>query len=179
MAAIAPGGDDWAARIAAAQSCVDAADSGTLLPGSAIEKACVRTRPGLAPPAFAAPTFAGWEHGSDLRAKLAETKGIDFDTLRWPAGVRTDVPLIVLTATDNFVGAPKGRELWAQWQSMHDEVARISPHGVNCVIANSTHSMMLSRPDAVVAAVSSVVAAARGGRAVTADCDQLNRAPQF
>ena len=167
LTAVAPDGDQTVARIAAATKCARAADAGTLLPGSELEKACVAPdRPGFEPPAFVAETYRKWQRGSILRAKLAETAGVDFSTLQWPSGLPTRAPVIVLTSSDWLDGSPQDRALFAVWNTMHDEIAASSPDGVNCVVPRSTHSMMSSRPDVVVAAVSAMVDAVRAGRAI-------------
>ncbi|TPG20097.1 alpha/beta hydrolase [Sphingomonas koreensis] len=174
MSAISSPLEDMAARLADARKCAAAADAGALRPGSAIEKSCVHSaRPGFVIPAFAERRFDGWQHGPVLRAKLAETQGVDFATLKWPRNARLDVPLIVLTATETFAGEPKEKALWALWKSMHDEVAHISPTGANCVIPGATHSMMFSRPDAVISAVTATVAAVRSRSRAALDCDTI------
>lgn len=177
MSAISSQPKDMAARLADARKCVAAADASALRPGSAIEKSCVNpARPGVVIPAFAARRFDGWQHGSVLRAKLAEIEGVDFDTLRWPRGARLDVPLTVLTATKTFAGEPNEGQLWALWKTMHDEVARLSPVGVNCVVPDATHSMMFSRPDAVIGAVAATVAAVRARSHAPFQCEAVSNA---
>lgn len=171
LAAISPEADQRTSRIAAAARCVRAADEGTLLPGSEIEKSCVAPdRSGFAPPAFAAATYRKWQRGSNLRAKLAETEGTDFATLRWPNEARTETRTLVLTAPDDAPAIPKARELWELWNTMHDEIAAASVDGLNCVVPRSTHSMMSSRPDAVIHAVSVMVDAVRGNQPLDKQC---------
>lgn len=92
---------------------------------------------------------------------------------RLPHAARIDVPLIVLTSTDLFAGKPKEKPLWALWKSKHDEVAQISPIGVNCVVPHSTHSKTVSRPNAVIGAVSTMVQAVHGRQHVALDCAHL------
>ncbi len=171
MAAIAPEADPTASRIAAARACVRAVDNGTLLPGREIEKACVAPdRPGFEPPAFAAATYRRWQRSSNLRARLAEIDGIDFATLRWPAGTRTDARILVLTRSPSATENPRDGATWALWNRMHDEIAASSPDGLNCVVPRSTHSMMSSRPDVVIDAVARMVDAVRADRPIGRDC---------
>ncbi len=171
MAAIAPDADPTAARLAAARDCARAASDGTLLPGSKAETSCVAPdRPGLEPPAFASDTYRRWQRGANLRAKLAETEGLDFSTLSWPRGARTKARILVLTRSFSPTGHPGDREMWALWNTMHDEVAASSADGLNCVVPRSTHSMMSSRPDVVIDAVSTMVDAVRGHRRIGTRC---------
>ncbi|KQN36418.1 hypothetical protein ASG37_12410 [Sphingomonas sp. Leaf407] len=171
MAAIAPDADPTASRLAAARDCARAANDGTLLPGSKAETSCVAPdRPGFEPPVFASDAYRRWQRSSNLHAKLAETEGLDFATLSWPRGARTEARVLVLTRSFSPTGHPRSRAMWALWNTMHDEVAASSVDGVNCVVPRSTHSMMSSRPDVVIDAVSTMVDAVRGHRRIGTRC---------
>ena len=101
---------------------------------------------------------------------VAEIEGLDFATLQWPRGPRTDARILVLTRSDGSPEGSKERALWSLWNRMHDEVVESSSDGLNCVVPRSTHSMMSSRPDVVIDAVSRMVAAVRGNRRIGSRC---------
>ena len=50
---------------------------------------------------------------------------------------------------------------WKMWNGMHDELARLSTVGVNRVVPGANHYIQLDKPDAVVNAVSEVLAAVK------------------
>jgi len=50
------------------------------------------------------------------------------------------------------------------WTEMHDRIANLSSLGTNRIVANATHHIQLSRPEAVIEAVNEVVAEVRTGR---------------
>ena len=70
-----------------------------------------------------------------------------------------DMPLIVLTAGDEYAGAPPAFRpaLYAFWSGAHQEIASRSSRGREQRIEHSSHMMMFDRPDAVVTAVEDVV----------------------
>lgn len=71
-------------------------------------------------------------------------------------------PLIVLThAEEPAEGDPIDALGRAQGLALHRETARLSRRGVHRVVANSGHYLQLDRPDAVIAAIREVAAAAR------------------
>ena len=69
------------------------------------------------------------------------------------------MPLIVLTAQDEYVDSPQAyqAELMAVWRGLHREIAARSSRGDERLVPKSGHLVMLDRPDAVVAAVSEVI----------------------
>ena len=66
-----------------------------------------------------------------------------------------DRPLVVLTAARNSTGASG-----ALWAELHRELAADSTRGSAQMVEDSGHMMMFDRPDAIVAAVNEVIAAA-------------------
>jgi pimeloyl-ACP methyl ester carboxylesterase len=81
-----------------------------------------------------------------------------------------NLPLIVLTAGDT--GPPDHDQAIRNrlWMEAHDRIAALSTRGVHRIVSNATHHIQLSQPDAVIAAVHEVIAAARAKKK-----DQLPR----
>jgi hypothetical protein len=73
------------------------------------------------------------------------------------------MPLIVLTRGEKSIDmtADEAATEWRLWNQMHDDVAKLSTAGVNRVVDGANHYIQFDKPDAVVDAVSEVVAAAR------------------
>lgn len=69
------------------------------------------------------------------------------------------MPLIVLTAGRSYPGAAG-----MFWSALHAEIAVRSTRGSSRVVADSSHMMMVDRPDAIVAAIAEIVAAGRSPR---------------
>jgi pimeloyl-ACP methyl ester carboxylesterase len=95
----------------------------------------------------------------------AELEGMT-DPQTGPSGATYgDIPLVVLTATDNTIFpqlAPdqKGAAA-ALWSLMHREVAALSSRGVHRRVANTSHFIQLDQPDAVIEAIDEVVSRVR------------------
>jgi len=77
-----------------------------------------------------------------------------------------DMPLIVLTADGTYAGAPERALplLNSLWGDLHREVAARSTRGEQRLVAKSSHMMIFDQPDAIVAAVAEVSAAAKPAR---------------
>jgi pimeloyl-ACP methyl ester carboxylesterase len=80
-----------------------------------------------------------------------------------------DMPLIVLTRTDyekdmppDFTAEDKAA-MRSVWETMHAEMAALSTRGEQRFIPNAGHYIQRDAPDAVIQAVSDVVAAVRAG----------------
>lgn len=78
------------------------------------------------------------------------------------------MPLVVLTAGDTNAALPEGarREADRVWAGLHDEIAARSAIGLRRTVIGSGHLIPKDRPDAVAAAITNVVAAARRNNAV-------------
>ncbi|HEX5258656.1 MAG TPA: alpha/beta hydrolase [Sphingomicrobium sp.] len=72
-----------------------------------------------------------------------------------------DLPLIILTASGTSPPDADQAIRNRVWMEAHDRMAKLSSRGANRVVANATHHIQLSQPDAVIAAVNEVVASAR------------------
>ena len=141
-----------------AQACAAAADRHAL---PSLDPALIRCgpRPGASPE----------ETRSALSAANWRTQYSEADTL-WGATSDEvdaggpsmgDLPLVVLTAGNNGTGP--SASLWAEF---HRELAARSSRGSAQMVAKSSHMMMFDRPDAIIAAINEVIAAAtkRPGR---------------
>lgn len=74
-----------------------------------------------------------------------------------------DMPLIVLTAGGTYAKAPDDvrQALGDLWWGLHRELARRSTRGVSRRVEDSSHLMMVDKPDVVATAITEVVAAAK------------------
>jgi pimeloyl-ACP methyl ester carboxylesterase len=78
-----------------------------------------------------------------------------------------DMPLIVLTRTDyekdmpaDFTAEDKA-QMRSVWETMHAEMAALSTRGEHRFVAGASHYIQRDAPDAVIAAITDVVAAVR------------------
>ena len=82
-----------------------------------------------------------------------------------------DIPLVVLTAGAppplplTGAAADEVPKMQAEWNSMHDDIARLSSNGVNRTIAGASHYIYLDHPQAVTEAITEVRAEARSRKA--------------
>lgn len=98
-------------------------------------------------------------------SELDAIYGRTSDQVAMTGGVLRTIPIYVLTASDTAAAAPKlGYANQSLWELGHMRLAFSSEHGSQRTVLSS-HLMMLDRPDAVVAAVTAMVEAARAGRA--------------
>lgn len=98
----------------------------------------------------------------------ATSDQIDASHLRYGA-----MPIIVLTAEGTYASTPPQARstadgLWRQW---HREMAALSSRGQERTVSNTSHMIMIDRPDAVVAAIQEVVAIATDRRSKTLPAD--------
>lgn len=84
-------------------------------------------------------------------------------TERRPLGA---MPLIVLTRSERSRDLPpdQAEAEWTVLNQMHSEVAALSTAGSHRVVEGAGHAIQDDRPEAVVAAISEVIAATRGRR---------------
>jgi len=104
-----------------------------------------------------------WIRPSYLRTALSESHNLraasDHEASAYSRGLG-DLPLVVLTAGQAAqMPALAGTAGAGIWQAMHEELAALSSRGVQQVI-DCGHNIPVERPDAVVAAVEEVAAAA-------------------
>jgi pimeloyl-ACP methyl ester carboxylesterase len=108
---------------------------------------------------------------TSLGSMLEEGDALD-TTLAQAGELRNlgDRPIVVLTAMapmDSSILASleidraKGEEFQALWRSLHDEEASWSTRSQHQVLTDATHYVQFDRPDAVIAAVRSVVDSVR------------------
>jgi pimeloyl-ACP methyl ester carboxylesterase len=158
-------GDPMLAKL---KACAEAAEAGKLVPGAPEDARCAPAPRASLPEPIRARLTSLMHSPSYHRTILSEYENIatrdsdEIDAARTPFG---DMPLIVLTAEKT--GLSPGMSLEQQaavagmWRAMHDETATLSRRGENRLVMGSGHLIQVDRPDAVVAAVDEVVAAAR------------------
>jgi pimeloyl-ACP methyl ester carboxylesterase len=150
-----------------AQACLTAARDGALPSLSPALSSC-------APPAKSGETLTAGEANARQAALRGawQTSASEIDNLMTRTSDELDrgrpsygdMPLVVLTAANAFDSMPAGaprqavQEVWAQ---LHRQIAARSTRGSAQLVAGSSHMMIFDRPDAVVAAIDEVVAAAR------------------
>jgi pimeloyl-ACP methyl ester carboxylesterase len=94
-------------------------------------------------------------------SELQEFSGASADQVDASRRSYGSMPLIVLTAGGVGVPDPDTATRTRIWTEMHDRIANLSSRGTNRIVADATHHIQLSRPEAVIEAVNEVVAAAR------------------
>lgn len=154
----------------------DAARHGTL--GTATDRSdCLATPPDDPPVLRAAlrDVYAGVAYEAADLSEFENSFGTDPggatpDDRPFPSPLRPlgDLPLIVLTAdhhpvpVSGFTPAEQTR-FWSVWKQAHDRLAHLSTAGESRVVSGSGHFIQDDRPDAVLGAVSEVVARIRNG----------------
>jgi pimeloyl-ACP methyl ester carboxylesterase len=156
-------------QVATLSSCIDVLRAGMPAPGSKAYKECIgEPEPDLPPEVTSA--LAVQTTSDSYRMVLSELHEFDgassdqIDASRRSYG---DMPLIVLTAGGVGMPDPDAVTRMKIWITMHDQMAALSLRGINRIVPNAKHHIMLSRPEAVIAAVDEVVAAARASSAST------------
>lgn len=155
-----PGAGSLAALRAIPVGCLADTRAGTLFSNQADVAKCL---PGVAPSDFAADLP---RHEDAWRTEISELDalwGASSDEVHFGKAPSSDMPLVVLTADGTFADAPDPLRspLSAAWVRLHKELAALSSHGVERVVHGSSHMMIVDQPDAVIAAIREVVAAAR------------------
>ncbi|MGZ3272279.1 MAG: alpha/beta fold hydrolase [Caulobacteraceae bacterium] len=105
--------------------------------------------------------------GKALPASLWTTQLSELDTLWGVTSAEVaegrasfgDMPLVVLTAGGTYKAVP---EPWrdaldARWRELHRDIARRSSRGEERLVADSSHLIMIDRPDAVAQAIRDVL----------------------
>ena len=74
-----------------------------------------------------------------------------------------DMPLVVLTADGTFSDTPDPprASLTSLWLRLHEQIAKLSAHGISRLVTHSSHMMIFDRPDAIIEAIQDVVGEAR------------------
>lgn len=146
-----------AARVAADERCAALAEQRRLPSPDPRDARCTRK-----PPASVSPRFARVLERTDLRAsywrtlasEYASIAGANSAALRATRASHGDLPLVVLTAGQTAAASPG-------WEAAHREMAARSTAGTQRTLPGASHNVMKDAPDAVVAAVAEVAAAAR------------------
>lgn len=132
----------------------------------AVAKRCTEPAPPDLPPAFAE-RFVAAQGPARAAASMAELDDFDAGAAivareRKPLG---DTPLVILTAATQAVppGTPprQAEALHEAWVKMHDDIATLSPRGVNLVVQGAGHGIQMDKPAAVITAIQGVVTTVR------------------
>lgn len=150
-------------QVATLQSCISQFRKETPAPGTALYKDCIGDPDPDLPPDVVSALVAHTTSDSFrmVASELKEFSGAssdEVDASRRPYG---DMPLIVLTAGNPGGSDPDTLIRSAIWTRMHDRMASLSSRGTNRIVKGATHHIQLSKPEAVIDAVSDVIAQAR------------------
>jgi pimeloyl-ACP methyl ester carboxylesterase len=147
--------------------CAVAAQAGQLKPGTDIYKTCVGDPPSFLGPVLGAAIIAQETRAATYLTMASEVAAMDQDSAETVANRKSygNMPLIVLTAGQQ----PKDpgltdaqNQAWAKlWMQGHDAIAALSSRGRNRVVPGSGHFIQIQQPQAVIDAVSEVVAEVR------------------
>ncbi len=151
--AFGPGAGSLDGLIARARACVSAASAGKISAEDPATSACATE-----PPAAAQ---TRWE------ARLSELQTLDTSTSsQLDAGRASygDMPVSTLSATRGRPGPVAD-----MWLALHGEIAARSACGHSRLVAESGHLMMKDRPDAIIEAAQTLLAAARANSCPFAD----------
>jgi pimeloyl-ACP methyl ester carboxylesterase len=153
-------------QLAALRGCADALQSGPPAAGSPTYSDCIGS-PDEDLPADVWSALAARITSDSYRmvlSELQEFSGASADQVDASRRSYGAMPLIVLTAGGVGTSDPDTVTRTRIWTEMHDRMASLSSSGTNRIVADATHHIQLSRPEAVIAAVNEVVAAARTNR---------------
>jgi len=170
--------DPWLRYIRSGEAhlleCADMARRGRQHIGD--EHGCISYRPAKSPAEAAYLSYIVehpyWYEGeyNQSRNYFIADQGLSEDTIeaarvRRPLG---GMPLIVLTAENTALSAwmddALRQQFTAHWRAGHDDIASLSTHGESYVVPGSTHFIQLSRPQAVIDAITRVVEDVRRAR---------------
>jgi pimeloyl-ACP methyl ester carboxylesterase len=139
-----------------AQTCISAAEAG-FVKNSTVFKVCVSEGSN---PRYSEDINAVYLHleqtPSFWRAWQSEKIAIDTSSAEQLRTSRRDfgsLPLVVLTQSDDIGPDPKT----SRWVKAHDEIASLSRVGVNRIVPDSSHMIMLDQPQAVIDAIDDVL----------------------
>jgi pimeloyl-ACP methyl ester carboxylesterase len=146
-AAFGPGAGSLAGLRDRAERCLAAAEH-HLLPSSEASLRACESQPPAAFRTQISELDTLWAQTSDEVAAGRQSYGA--------------MPIVVLTADRTYGGVPESARaaVMAWWRGVHREIAARSSRGREELVEGSSHMMMMDRPDAIVAAVESVAAAA-------------------
>jgi pimeloyl-ACP methyl ester carboxylesterase len=160
---------------AAKDRCIALLSKGPIAEGTAAYRDCIDAGPGQPWPPDGSPSelkarIAGERGLGYQRATLAEAKGFawtDVDAAQAEKARRAlgDIPLIVLTRGQTVTqpnSTPKMDQARTDtWRQMHWEAAQLSTNGRRLFVEGAGHTIQHDKPEAVIAAVTQVVAEVR------------------
>ena len=160
-----PGFDDAIGRESYASGklhCALLAAHGPIEPSAPEYGECSLPLPGDAPAAFRKvwPTFFTAEHAAAQVSLMSSLYTHRYDSVDHRS--LGAMPLAVLSAESTWdngtpAGAHFAQEYEKVWRAMHEDLARLSSHGVHRIIKGSGHEIQLDKPEAVVDAVDDVL----------------------
>ena len=148
------------------RSCIEALRSGPLTVGSQLYSDCIGGPNPDLPDDVNNAIIAreGVGRFEMTLSEIEEFEGVSGDQVDASRRTYGDMPLIILTADVEANADADALTRTQIWRAMHDQWAQLSSRGVNRIIPNSNHNIQVSQPEAVIAAVNEVVAAARAAR---------------
>ena len=151
------------------RSCYAAAVKGTMRPGTQAFANCMYTPPG--PPltvGLRALIQQQWQKATTWQDFMSADEAADGASSREVTREQRsyrDMPLIVLTTVKDQqslrIPEAQRRALVTSWIATQDRTAALSSRGINFVVSNSSQSIPIDRPFAVISAINAVVDQAR------------------
>jgi pimeloyl-ACP methyl ester carboxylesterase len=144
--------------------CASNLEKGILKPDTAAWKMCFQSSPEFSPRFVAAMAALASPARLRTRASLSEEFAASAAAVAKPSRDYGDLPLIVLTQATGltFPGATAAQTgaVNAGWREWHDDYAKLSRRGVNMIVQGAGHNIQQDKPQAVIAAIDAVLAAA-------------------
>jgi pimeloyl-ACP methyl ester carboxylesterase len=153
------------------RACAAEVEAGTLKPDQPRWTSCFVYFPEFSPKMVAALRRLD-DDPARLRTKISLSEHFNPNAAAIASATRDygALPLVVLTQGAGFPPSSAAPEqtaaLNAGWIVWHDEYAKLSTRGVNLIVRGAGHNIPLEKPQAVIAAIDAVVAAARAPQRV-------------
>ncbi|MDB5975508.1 MAG: alpha/beta hydrolase [Nevskia sp.] len=174
LAGMAPGSNK-----AQALHCARLIAAGGIQSGGADYEACINEFPPVLPESLRKAYVAMQLRPSYGAATLSEELSFDEPDSSQLAAAHRDygsMPLLVLTGGNSMKSrdsTPAQQQILGQWWNQaHDTLAARSGCGVNRLVAGTGHDIQREQPDAVIEAVSEVIAAARSNAGAHSGADK-------
>ena len=162
-----PGAASLAGLRQRTQACLVAAEARALPSTDPKLASCTTPANPSLPPSVNAEALVEAQRPDTWRTQLSELDSLwtsTSDDIAHGPATYGDLPLIVLTADGNGPSAhhPVNSGPAPFWVRLHQELAARSRRGVQTTVSGTSHLMMMDRPDAIVAAINTVIDEASG-----------------
>lgn len=166
-----PGFDDATGRESYASAklhCALLAAHGPIEPSAPEYKECSLPLPSDTPAAFRKiwPTFFTADHAAAQVSLMSSLYTHRYDSVDHRS--LGAMPLVVLSAENTWDNGTPAAARFSQeyekvWYAMHEDLARLSSHGVHLIVKGSGHEIQLYKPEVVIDAVNDVLRQVQAG----------------